>query len=387
MTVAELGGLAGVSGAYVSMVERGLRPLDRRSTMCALATALRVSEADLSGGPHLSENPDQSAPHAAIPALRVALETNGLHERRDGYARSVTELAAEMAAINHIYRQKCDLESVGEKLPAVIEELYVRAGHDAAEPDQIAALGTLTEACITAAFMSKNLGYEDLGHVAAMRADEAARALDDPVTIGKAAFARVHAVPKSMRSWERAMLTAARAAGELEPHAADTEALSVLGMLTLSAALAAAVLQRSDDVEDWLTESAGLGTRVTDDMGANWQSFSSTNVAIWRTALAVERGESGRKISELARSVDERKLSTRTRRADFFVDVGRGVARDPKAASEAVGWLRRAEETAPQLVRNYAPAREAVGYLMARAKASAGGRELRGMASRMGVAH
>src|ERR1700678_2959546 len=76
MTLAEVGGLAGVTAAYLSMIERGLRPLDRRSTISALAAALRVSETDLTGGPHLTGDRLQSAPHAAIPALRAALATN-----------------------------------------------------------------------------------------------------------------------------------------------------------------------------------------------------------------------------------------------------------------------------------------------------------------------
>ena len=36
------------------MVETGQRPLDRRSHIAALAGALKVSETDLVGGPHLS---------------------------------------------------------------------------------------------------------------------------------------------------------------------------------------------------------------------------------------------------------------------------------------------------------------------------------------------
>ena len=46
--------LAGVSFSFVSMVERGERALDRRSHIAALASALKVSETDLTGGPHLS---------------------------------------------------------------------------------------------------------------------------------------------------------------------------------------------------------------------------------------------------------------------------------------------------------------------------------------------
>jgi hypothetical protein len=70
-----------------------------------------------------------------------------------------------------------------------------------------------------------------------------------------------------------------------------------------------------------------------------------------------------------------------------LADIGRGLARDPRTRAEAVRVLRRAEETAPQLIRNSTPVRETVAYLLSRATAAAVGRELRGMAARMGVPH
>jgi transcriptional regulator with XRE-family HTH domain len=387
MTLAEVGGLAGLSGAYLSMVERGLRTIDRRSTISDLAAALRVSEIDLTGGPHLGSDREQSAPHTAVPALRIALEMTSLSEPADGYIRSTRELAAELRKIKGLYTDRCDYVGVGERLPAVVEELHSRGCPGQGEEDRREALSLLVEACISAMFVAKDLGYPDLAYVAALRAEEAAHVLGDPVLIGKAALARFHSGPRELRSWERRLAIAERSATALGPHARGGEGLCVLGMLTLSAALAAAVLQRGEATDDWLAESAQLAERVPDDMDGNWWSFSTTNVTVWRTSLAVERGEAGGKIAELARGVDERKLTTRTRRADFLVDVGRGVARDPKAGVEAIAWLRRAEETAPQRVRNYAPAREAVGYLITRARVTAGGQELRGMAARMGVAH
>jgi transcriptional regulator with XRE-family HTH domain len=74
-TQTELAGLAGLSPSFLSMVETGQRPLDRRSHIAALASALQVSETDLVGGPHLSRDRVQSDPHMAIPPLRVALQT------------------------------------------------------------------------------------------------------------------------------------------------------------------------------------------------------------------------------------------------------------------------------------------------------------------------
>ena len=108
---------------------------------------------------------------------------------------------------------------------------------------------------------------------------------------------------------------------------------------------------------------------------------------IWRLAIGVERGQSGGAVLEMARSVPEEKLGVRSRKAMYLADIGRGLARDPKTRTEAVHVLRRAEETGPELIRNSAPVRETVAYLLSRASAAAVGRELRGMAARMGLPH
>jgi hypothetical protein len=127
---------------------------------------------------------------------------------------------------------------------------------------------------------------------------------------------------------------------------------------------------------------------VPDNPTRNWQSFSATNVNIWQVTIGVERGESGTGILELAHNVTLDRLDPKaTRRASFMADVGRGLSREPKTQVEAVHWLRQAEEAAPQRIRNSAPVRETVAYLLNRARIAAGGRELRGMAARMGVPH
>ena len=89
----ELAGLAGLSPSFLSMVETGQRPLDRRSHIAALASALKVPETDLVGGPHLTPDPLQSDPHMGIPALRVVLQTNTLTTPAVERARPLRELA------------------------------------------------------------------------------------------------------------------------------------------------------------------------------------------------------------------------------------------------------------------------------------------------------
>ncbi len=127
---------------------------------------------------------------------------------------------------------------------------------------------------------------------------------------------------------------------------------------------------------------------MPDSPTQNWQSFSATNVNIWQVTVGVENGQGGTAVLELADKVTLDRLDPKaTRRASFMADVGRGLARESKTQVEAVRWLRQAEDAAPQRIRNSAPVRETVSYLLNRARAAAGGRELRGMAARMGLPH
>ena len=369
------------------MVETGQRPLDRRSHIAALASALKVSETDLVGGPHLSADRLQSDPHMAIPPLRVALQTNTLSAAAVGRGRPLAQLRQEVFGHIEPLRRVCDYVRVGQLLPDVLDELHWHAASPADEAARRLALETLVESCVIAAAVSKELGYLDLAYLAALRAREAADLLDDPVQRGKADFMWLLTLPR-VGSWDRSLAAAEQSANALEPHARDPLGLQVLGMITLTAALTAAASQHGEQAASWLREAAGIAVRVPDEPMRTWQSFSPVNVSIWRVTVGVERGESGGSMLELARDVNLNLFEPKaSRRASFLVDVGRGLARERRTQPEAVRWLRKAEDTAPQRVRNSAAVRETVAYLLNRARADAGGRELRGMAARMGLPH
>lgn len=383
MNLAQLADQAGLSKSFLSMVERGQRALDRRSHISALAAALRVSEADLVGGPHLSSDPIQSAPHAAIPALREALIMNTLTAPVADRARPLPELVAETASIDRSERKHTE---VGERLPGLLGELHVHACAPADELAHRVALETLIDAFQTATFIVKDLGYGDLAHIAAMRAGEAAAILGDPISMGKAASLRIHTMPVS--SWSARYAAAEKAAAALQPHVRDDLGVQVLGMLTLATALTATVTPNPAQAAHWLDEAAELASRVPDTPGKNWGAFSASNVAVWRVALAVERSESSSTVLHLAKQVNERRLASRRgRRAAFLTEVGRGLARDPRMRDEALLWLRRAEAVAPHKFRNDVKARETVAVMLEQVRAASLGRELRAMASRMGIPH
>lgn len=387
LTLAELAGHADLSPSFLSMCERGQRMLDRRSHIAAVASALGVSETELTGGPHLTPDPLQSDPHRTVPPLRVALETNTLDEPARDRARPLHDLAAEMSRVEHLRRGVCDYVEIGAVLPELLDELHVHVADPEDEAAHRRALEVLVDGCVAASATTRNLGYADLAYLAALRAAETAAVLDDPIQSGKASFMRVLTMPRA-GSWDRVLDVAERGANSLEPHARDPLGIQVLGMVTLTAALSAAALYRGEVAAQWLDEADRLADALDDDPAGNWESFSRTNVGIWRVTVGVERGESGGAVLELARRVDVAKLERKaSRRASFLCDVGRGLAREPRTRGQAVRWLRQAEATAPQRIRNSVPARETVAYLLGRAAAAAGGRELRGMAARMGVPH
>ncbi|WP_131735865.1 helix-turn-helix domain-containing protein [Actinomadura roseirufa] len=385
MSLDEVAGLSGLSKSFLSMAERGQRALDRRSHIAALATALRVSEVDLIGGPHLGGDREQSEPHIYVSPLRVALETNGfLGDPVVERARPLDELAALMSGPIEQCRRRYDYIGVGKNLPDVIDELHWHA----ARPDegvQKRALTVLVEAYMCAAGMARALRQPDLGHVAAVLAAEAAVRLDDPIAVGKAAFSLVR---PGTSNWHRVKRMAEAAVDRLEPHVRDDKDIPVLGMLTLNAALAAAVSRDTASADHWLARATRLAARVPDDLERNWQAFGATNVAIWTVTVGVECGRTGGAIAALAQDVREDKLDTHPgRKTCFLGDVGRGLARDPKWRDEALGWLRRSEAVAPQRFRNDAKVRESVAVMLEQARVAAQGRELRGMAARMGMPH
>lgn len=386
MSLDEVAGLAGISKSFLSRAERGLRPLDRRSHIAGLANALRVSETDLVGGPHLGTDPQQSEPHSHVAPLRVALETNGFHtEAVVERARPLDELAAEMAGPIEQHRRRYDYITVGEALPDLIDELHWHVAQPADEAALRRTLAVLVEAYMCAAGMARSLRHPDLGHLAAVRADEAAVLLEDPVARGKAAFSLLR---PNASNWDRIKVLAEGAVNRLQPHVRDDRDVPVLGMLTLNAALAAAASRDHESARHWLAEAQDLADRVPDDMERNWQAFGATNVAIWNVTVGVETGMAGGEVARLAAHVDQGKLETHTgRKTCFLADVGRGLARDPRLRDDAIDWLRRSEAAAPQRFRNDGKVRESIAVMLEQARVAAQGRELRGMAARTGIPH
>jgi transcriptional regulator with XRE-family HTH domain len=169
MSQDEVADLAGMSRAFLSLIENGKRSLDRRTYIAGIAAALRVSETDLVGGPHLSADRLQSDPHAGIPALRDALQLNTLTTPAGDRARPLAGLVAEMSeTIYPLHRDACDYITMGDLLPPLIDELHVHAAGPADEAAHRLALETMVDACARAASMCWALGRELRGMASRM---------------------------------------------------------------------------------------------------------------------------------------------------------------------------------------------------------------------------
>jgi hypothetical protein len=175
-------------------------------------------------------------------------------------------------------------------------------------------------------------------------------------------------------------------ADDLRPSLDDPEVIQAYGQLHLSAALAAAAQVDRDTAMTHLDEAAAIADRLDVEVGTFakvW--FGRTNVGIWRTTIGLELGD-GATVAEVARDLRVEGIPSPARRAVFYANVGRSLL--PEAATRDTGLklLLRAETLAPQHIRHDVFLREAIGDQLRTARRDANGRELRGLAYRMGIA-
>lgn len=374
--------LAGMSEGHLSRIERGERPVDRRSTLEALAAALRVAPSELAeqafppGG-----QGGETTVAATVVELDYVLSTVTLGEPSDRPARHWESVAADLAHLNEVLHPGGDYTAQATVLPRVIADLHTLYVTDGAPRPQV--LAGLVECYHLAMMFTKHLGFRGLPSLAAHHASDAARELGDPAYLGLAAWVRALSLGGSgrdrMRQWSM------RGVEELERDMDDPRARQVTGALHLNAALASAAMKDEAGAADHLVEA----TMHADAMGDQGRGFANlyfgpSNVGIWRMAVAVELGEAGR-AAEIAATVNPAGVPSRVRQGMYWADLGRGLATQKATRGEAVAALAKAEAIAPERIRTNPFVRETIGDLTRRAQRDAVDRELRGLAYRCGI--
>ncbi|MGH3770605.1 MAG: helix-turn-helix domain-containing protein [Pseudonocardiaceae bacterium] len=380
LTLREAAGLAGLSFSFWGQVERGEKAVNSRRTLEAMATVLRVHPTELTGQPWAPRDAVGAEAHAGLMVIETALERYELGSDPELPVRAWPEIQADLDRLGKLNRT-VDHAAQGELASALIGELhgaYLRLPQLHRE-----VLLGLIDAYSIAMWTAKDLGGRGLPALAARAVRQCAEVLGDMVWLGYAAWLRGNATGQLDRAgqYRRSVAAAETLTGQLD----DVEALQACGMLHLSAALAAGARADRATAATHLQEASALAARMDTEVGG-WAglTFGPTNIGIWRTTIAVELGEPGQAL-DVAKTVHPELLSP-LRQAQFWVEVGRALVAERKTREAGLRVLLRAERLAPQWVRTNLFVREAVADLLRQAHRGAGGRELRGLAWRMGVA-
>lgn len=362
---------------YLSRIENGTAPVERRSTLTKIARALECSVADF-GVKHVLIDPadTESEAQGALPAIRHALIATSLDDGDEPASRSIAELADETRTLAE-WRQACRYVEVGRALPALLTDLHAIAAQGG--DDRSEALRSIVQAAQVTTLLVKNLGAVDLAWVAAERGHEAAVHLGEPLWIAASEFARTQALV-GLGAYQRADTLARKAAALLDTK--TPESIEVYGTSILTAAFNSGVMG-TDDPEAGIAEAAELAAH-TPGTNAFFLAFSRTNVDLWRISIALEADDAVR-AAEVAARVRLGNIPARSRQVAFLIDHARALHKLRGHDADVLDLLRQAHKLGPSRTSHSIWAREIVGEMMGRARRDAGGRDLRSLADRMGM--
>ncbi|WP_280314762.1 helix-turn-helix domain-containing protein [Nocardia abscessus] len=374
-------GLAGISFGYLGRLERGEQPLSNRATLEALARALKVSPSEFNGQPWETTDGPSAEAHAGLIAVENALEVCELGTDPGVEIREWSAIAADLATLEAV-RESTDYAAACALAPRLLMELhaaYVRLPQRRRE-----VLVGIIRCYYALANTTKRLGVRGLPIMIVKAASTCAEELDSPAWIGFAVWLRGTIAGSISRTqqYTRAVQTADR----LTPHLDDFSALQAYGMLHLSAALAGAVQSDRDTANTHLAEAESVAARMDEEIGSFGRLwFGRTNVGIWRSSIGMELGD-GVQAVELTRNVPVDAIPSPSRRANYYAEAGRTLLAEPKHRDNGLALLMKAEGIAPQQVRTDFFVREAIADQLRTARRDAGGRNLRGLAWRLGIA-
>jgi len=165
--------------------------------------------------------------------------------------------------------------------------------------------------------------------------------------------------------------------------ATTPENAGLMCVLTMTHSMVATLDKRPGDAAAPMEAAAELAERLGEDDPLGF-GFGPTSLRSRWISIALEEDEPERAMI-IAEDVRPERLPFATRKAGYWVDYGRALARLRGRRDDAVRALRRAERIHPHRVHRDPLAREVLAELVPRSKQDAVGRELRGMAYRAGL--
>ncbi|WP_432187903.1 helix-turn-helix domain-containing protein [Streptomyces sp. Tue6028] len=385
-TQVDFGQLMGQTKRWVQDIEGGKRQQDPRlSVLVRAAHVLRIDlEQLLSDSPSPPSPPAGSAAPAEVLGVIDALYAPGQS------AEAPTQAALQRSLVYCCEAfQACHYATLARELPALISAAR-QAVHAAPAGSQSEAEAMLSRVYQLATSYLHKYGSATAvqAALAADRALAAAERSGDPVQIGAAA----RWVAKSLVYQQRpgqAVEFATAAARRLCDGLAERGSLglSTLGMLYLSAALAASSEERTSArvraASGYVDEAADIADRQGADLNEDWTMFGPTNVGLHRVDMLV-RFEDGWSALEAADALDGQALAgmTRERQAGHHVAMARASLLT-RHKDDAAVELVKADKLAPEEVRNRPDTVNLVKDLIGATAAPSSG--LRALAERCGL--
>lgn len=376
MSQTTLAGLAGLSQAYISDIESGKRPLDRKSTQVKVAQALNITVAQLTGLPADQVDPVREQALIHVPAIRSTLVELSAGETRSP-DRTPEQLREQVRALTEL-RNAADYAGLAPVLPGLLTDLA--AYGEAMTPEYV-------ETLFCTRYSLKSMGLPDLAREASEIGLKAAQSFDSPAWRGQALYSWVQAFPAENAALGARLIR--RAADDLQACRGRDER-EVYGCLHILAAYQAAIsgqagpatshLGEAAEVADALGEPARTGT-YSAGFNGNW--FSVTQVEIWRVAIAAELGDAGEAIRVTER-INLASLPVPNRWVYYWIDLARALAAggEDRKAMHALG---HAERAAPQHFRFSPVVRDLTATIIHRAKRRAVAGELADLARKLGL--
>ncbi|WP_309232044.1 helix-turn-helix domain-containing protein [Micromonospora tarensis] len=354
----------GKSKSWVDKVERGVRSLERVSTIRDIVAVLRVDASTLLGR---DAQPAASAECAeGVARIRSALSAYDMAPGRPAGRRPVLSPDRLGREIGHAWTtyQHARHPRLVELLPGLLGEVRRAQSHDPA----LARALVVETYRVTAAVLVK-LGEASLAWLAADRAMSAAAG--DRVLLACAAVQLGQALRASAGT-RSVLLAAAYRIAPPDPAEGPPSEVALCGALLVQAALVAAASGDDRAAGDLLDEATEMAARIGDGHDHHWTAFGPTAVELARVAAAVDVGEGAAAVArhEAAVRRDGWRWLPLEHRAAHLVDAARAYLQVGDAGS-AARLLTQADRAAPAEVRHRPAVREVVGQVARAPDASA----------------
>jgi transcriptional regulator with XRE-family HTH domain len=211
LTLREAAGLAGLSFSFWGQVERGEKPVAKRTTLEVMVGALRVHPAELAGWPWTPADPVGADARSGLVAMETALGRFELGTDPGVSVRIWPQIQTDLDRLVAITHASSDHVAMAELASVLLGELH--GGYVRIPQQRRAVLVALMTTYTSVLWAAQRLGDRGLPIVAAHAVQRCAEALEDPVWLGYAAWLRGNATGRLDRTAQYQRSVAASAFG------------------------------------------------------------------------------------------------------------------------------------------------------------------------------